>query len=176
MATQVITGQFGIEVGRRDQDRITDRLRERNLSLLAAQHRARRGPTPEVLFAKKIDNSRLVKAADPQRAREMRTFAAAMALFLGLLLIYGWQHFSAIEYGYHIEAEKQQLRQLQEVNRGLQLTEAQLNSPARIDQLANSLGLQAPQPGQVVYPDGSTVLPGNPNAPVLAEATPPVIH
>jgi len=62
MATQVITGQFGIETGRRDQDRSADRFRERNLSLLAAQQRARRGPTPEVLFTKKIDNSRLVKA------------------------------------------------------------------------------------------------------------------
>lgn len=176
MATQVITGQFGVEVGRRDQDRISDRIRERNLSLLAAQQRARRGPTPEVFFAKKIDNSRIVKAADPARSREMRSFAAAMALFLGLLLIYGWQHFSAIEYGYHIEAEKQQLRQLQEVNRGLQLTEAQLNNPARIDRLANQLGLAAPQPGQVVRPDGTTDLMNNPNAPVLAEATPPAIH
>jgi len=176
MATQVITGQFGVEVGRREQDRSADRIRERNLALLAAQHRARRGPTPEVFFTKRIDNSRLVKAADPERAREMRTFAAAMALFLGLLLIYGWQHFSAIEYGYHIEAEKQQLRQLQEVNRSLQLTEAQLNNPARIDRLANQMGLEAPQPGQVVYPDGSTMLSGNSNAPVLAEATPPALH
>ena len=176
MATQVITGQFGMEAGRRDHDRSYDRIRERNLSLLAAQQRARRGPTPEALFTKKIDNTRLVKAADPQRTREMRSFAAAMALFLGLLLIYGWQHFNAIEYGYHIEAQKQQLRQLQEVNRGLQLTEAQLNSPARIDSLANQLGLEAPLPGQVVRPDGSTDLMANPNAPVLAEATPPAIH
>lgn len=169
MATGVFADQFGV----RNEDRVADRVRERNLSLLAAQQRARRGPTPEVFLAKKIDNSRLVKEADPVRAREMRTFAMAMALFLGLLLVYGFQHFSAIEYGYRIEAQRQQLRQLQDLNRSLQLTEAQLNNPARIDRLANQLGLEPPQPGQIVRPDGSTVLMVNAGAPVLAESTPP---
>lgn len=176
MATQVLTGQLRIDVvGRRDVDRGQDRVRERNLSLLAAQQRARRGPTPEVLFTKKIDNSRLVKAADPQRVREMRSFAAAMAMLFVLIMVYGWQHLSAIEYGYHIETEKQQVSQLQELNHHLRLTEAQLNDPARIDQMANQLGLMAPRPGQVVRPDGS-VSANDPNAPILAEATPPSIH
>lgn len=173
MATGVLTEQFAVEIGRRNEDRVSSKIEARNQSLLAAQQRARRGPTPEVFLTKKIDNSRLVKEADPQRAREMRTFAVAMALFLGLLLVYGFQHFSAIEYGYRIEAQRQQLRQLQDISRSLQLTEAQLNNPARIDRLANQLGLEPPQPGQVVRPDGSTVLMVNAGAPVLAEANPP---
>jgi hypothetical protein len=168
MATQVITAQAGIDSGRRD----AGRYMERNLSLLAAQQRARRGPTPEVFFVKKIDNSRLVKTADPRRAHEMRSFAAAMAMLFMLIMVYGWQHLSAIEYGYRIEAEKAQVIQLQERNHQLRLTEAQLNDPARIDQMANQLGLVAPRPGQVVRPDGSV----DPNTPILAEATPPVIH
>lgn len=145
-----------------------DRALERNQALMAAQMRARRGPTPEALFTKRFDNSRLVKAADPQRVKEMRTFACVMALLFGLIMVYGWQHLSAIEYGYHIESQKAQLRQLQEQNRHLRLSEAQLVDPGRIDQLARQYGLAAPAPGQVVRPDA----PIDPNAPVLAEAHP----
>jgi cell division protein FtsL len=174
MATQVIAAQAGFEYGRRDaaadraMGRAADRALERNQALMASQQRARRGPTPEVLFAKRFDNSRLVKAPDPERVKEMRMFACVMALLFGLIMVYGWQHLSGIEYGYHIESEKAQLQQLQEQNRQLRLTEAQLGDPARIDQLAHQLGLSVPVPGQVVRPDAIV----DPNAPVLAEAHP----
>jgi cell division protein FtsL len=164
MATQAIAAQHGFETGRSSYDRIM----EHNTVLLAAQQRARRGPTPEVFFVKRFDNSRLVKAADPERVKEMRTFACAMALLFGLIMIYGWQHLSSIQYGYRIESEKQQIQQLEEQNRQLRLTEAQLGDPARIDQMARQLGLTAPHPGQVVRPDATA----DPNAPALAEAAP----
>ncbi len=165
MATQAIAAQPGLETGRSSYDRIM----ERNMALLASQQRARRGPTPEVFFVKRFDNSRLVKAADPQRVREMRIFACAMALLFGLIMMYGWQHLSSIEYGYRIESEKQQVQQFEEQNRQLRLTEAQLGDPARIDQMARQLGLTAPRPGQVVRPDATA----DPNAPALAEAAVP---
>ena len=45
---------------------------------------ARRKPcwtgTPEIYFAKPIDNSRLVKVEDPRRGREMRQFGVALKL------------------------------------------------------------------------------------------------
>jgi len=88
-------------------------------------------------------------------------------LFL-LVMVYVWQHFSAIEIGYHVEAQKQQVEQLREDNRQLRLSEAQLTDPGRIDKIARQLGLDAPQPGQVVRPDG-----GDPNVPVLAQASAP---
>lgn len=163
MATQAITAQGFIQGSRAEQQ-----AEERNLALLAAQQRARRGPTPEVFFIKRLDNTRLVKAADPVRVREMRTFAAAMAVLFVLVMVYGWQHFSSIEIGYHVESQKQQLDQLNEQNRELRLTEAQLGDPARIDQMARQLGLDAPKPGQVVRPDAVA----DPNAPALAEAAP----
>ncbi len=53
-------------------------MADRNLYLFAAQQRARRGPTPEVFYSKRLDNTRLVKAADPVRVREMRIFTAAL--------------------------------------------------------------------------------------------------
>jgi cell division protein FtsL len=168
MATQVIAAQSGFEYGRRNADRMVERAAERNQALMAAQQRARRGPTPEMFFVKRFDNSRMVKAADPVRVKEMRMFACVMGLLFGLIMMYGWQHLSALEYGYRIESEKSQVQQLQEQNRQLRLTEAQLGDPARVDQLARRLGLSVPTPGQVVRPDASLDL----NAPVLAEAHP----
>lgn len=168
MATQAIAAQAGMDISRHNMDR----LLERNASLMALQRRARRGPTPEMLFAKRLDNTRLVKAEDPQRVREMRTFACAMALLFGLIMFYGWQHFSAIESGYRVESEKQQLQVLEEQNHQLRLTEAQLGDPSRIDTIARQLGLTAPQPGQVVRPDAGAGVVSDPNAPVLAEARP----
>ena len=97
-------------------------LAERNRELFETQRRARRGPTPEVFFAKHIDNSRIVKADDPERRREMRTFTAVMSVLFLLVMVYVWQHFSAIEIGYHVEAQKQQVEQLREQNRQLRLS------------------------------------------------------
>lgn len=165
MATQALAAQ-GMIIGTRG----TEWVAEHNAQVLAAQRRARRGPTPEALFTKRIDNSRLVKAADPARGREMRSFACAMAFLLTIILVYGWQHFSAIEYGYRISAEKQQVQQLEEQNRELRLTQAQLADPSRIDQMARALGLTAPHPGQVVQPNPPVVAT---SAPVMAEAVLP---
>jgi len=164
MATQVIAAQT-IGVG---LDRSAIDAAEKNLSLLAAQQRTRRGPTPEMLFVKYLDNTRLVRTEDPVRVRDMRIFSASLMVLFLLLMVYGWQHFSAIEYGYHVEAEKQQLQVLQEQNRHLQLSEAQLRDPGRIDRMARELGLGSPQPGQVV---GSEPVV-NGGAPVMAEVAP----
>src|ERR1700690_4146448 len=62
--------------------------------------------TPEIYFAKPIDNSRLVKIEDPRRSREMRQFGVALGCLFLLVMTYTWQHFKAIEYGYKIEFMK----------------------------------------------------------------------
>ena len=121
---------------------------------MEAQRRARRGPTLEVFFAKHIDNSRIVKADDPERRREMRQFTAVMSVLFCLVMVYVWQHFTSIEVGYRVEAQKTQVEQMREDNRQLRLAEAQLSDPGRIDVMAKQLGLDQPQPGQVVRPDG----------------------
>jgi cell division protein FtsL len=142
------------------------RVAERNAALLAQQPMRRRGVrTPEVIFTHHIDNSRLVKAADPVRARQMRTFSAAVTVLFSLIMFYGLQHFSAIENSYRIEAEKQVREQLREENRQLRLTEAQLSRPGRIDGMARQLGMSEPQAGQVVH---ATTHVDN-SAPVLAQ-------
>src|SRR5271154_2620306 len=92
--------------------------------------------TPEIYFAKPIDNSRLVKVEDPQRSREMKQFGIALCCLFLLVMTYALQHFKAIEYGYKIEALKSQRDGLAEMNRALQLEEASLRNPGRIDTLA----------------------------------------
>ena len=147
----------------------TARVAERNAALLAQQAMRRRGVrTPEIIFTRHIDNSRLVKAADPVRVRQMRIFSAAVTVLFSLIMVYGLQHFSAIEGSYRVESEKQTLDQLREENRQLRLSEAQLTQPVRIDGMARQLGLAAPQPGQVVHGN----VHSDSSAPVLAQATP----
>jgi|ERR1700690_1422297 len=111
--------------------------------------------TPEIYFAKAIDNSRLVKVEDPRRAREMRQFGVALGCLFLLVMGYAFQHFKAIEYGYKIEALKSQRDDLVEENRGLRLDEASLRDPERIDRIARGMGLQSPQAGQVIRMDSS---------------------
>jgi len=146
------------------------RVAERNAELMAQQALRRRGMhTPEFSFSKHFDNSRLVKAPDPVRAHQIRRFSQVIMVFFVLTMVYGLQHFSAIEGGYRIESEKQVREQLREENRQLRLTEAQLTQPERIDRLAREMGLVEPQPGQMVHPTSSS----NAGTPVLAQATPP---
>ena len=129
---------------------------DRNKELFELQRRARRGATPEVFFTKHLDNSRIVKADDPERRKEMRMFSAVMAVLFCLAMVYVWQHFSSIEMGYKIEAQKIQVESLREQNRQLRLNESQLTEPGRIDKIARQLGLDQPAPGQVVRTEGFT--------------------
>lgn len=144
------------------------RIEERNARLFAEQQRLRRGPTLEVFFPKRIDNSRLVKAPDTVRIREMRIFAAAVTMLFSLVMFYGWQHFSSIEIGYSVEAKKQQLEILREQNRQLKLTEAELSQPNRIDNMARQMGLTEVQPQQVVRATDQA----STSAPALAQMNP----
>ncbi len=124
--------------------------------------------TPEIYFRKAIDNSRLVKVEDPRREREMKQFGVALCLLFLLVMGYALQHFRAIEYGYKIEELRSQRDGLTEMNRALRLEEASLRDPERIDLMARKLGLQSPQPGQVMRMDAD----GDASAPVMARVTP----
>jgi hypothetical protein len=128
--------------------------------------------TPEIYFAKAIDNSRLVIVEDPRRNREMKQFGTALACLFLLVFAYAWQHFKAIEYGYQIEAEKRELVTLTETNRAFRLEYASLRDPERIDVMARRMGLVPPEPGQVIRMDGSAADTG---APVMASAAPVVV-
>lgn len=125
--------------------------------------------TPEIYFAKPIDNSRLVKVEDPAHGREMKQFGFALCCLFLLVMTYAFQHFKAIEYGYKIESLKNQRDGMAEMNRALRLEDASLRDPARIDILARQMGLQSPQAGQVLRMDSTVQDAGTP---VMASMTP----
>lgn len=104
--------------------------------------------TPEIYFSKRIDNSRVVMVTDPKRRSEMITFGITLGVLFLFVMVYVWQHFSAIEYGYKIEQLKSQRDAIAEINRTLSLEEASLKDLPRIDRLARQLGMQPPIDGQ----------------------------
>ena len=138
----------------------------------AAERRSLWTGTPEIYFAKPIDNSRLVKVEDPRRTREMKQFCTAMAVLFLLVFTYAWQHFKAIEYGYQIESAKRELASATEMNRALRLEDASLRDPQRIDLLARRMGLVPPEPGQVIRMEGAG---SETQGPVMASNAPVVV-
>jgi len=135
--------------------------------------RPRRKPcwtgTPEIYFAKPIDNSRLVKVEDPRRGREMRQFGIALGCLFLLVMTYTWQHFKAIEYGYKVETLRASRDGLLEMNRSLRLEAASLRSPERIDRLAREYGMEPPQAGQIIRMEPTSSDSG---MPVMASVAP----
>lgn len=136
-------------------------------ALPSARRRSCWNGTPEIYFAKPIDNSRLVKMEDAKRAREMKQFGIALCCLFFLVMTFAWQHYKAIEYGYQIESLRTQRDGLAEMNRTLQLEKASLRDPERIDRLAREQGLESPHAGQVIRMDPAGSDAG---APVMASA------
>jgi cell division protein FtsL len=116
-----------------------------------------------MFIAKHIDNTRLVKADDPDRRSEMISFASVLTLLFALTMVYVWQHFSAIEVGYSVEVHKLQVDRMRESNRELMLMEAELSDPNRIDHISRQLGMDNPAPDQVARQD-------RPSGTVIAQA------
>jgi len=113
-------------------------------------------PLDDVLFfSKKIDNSRLVRAADP-RARGACWHALGAAGVL-LLLLAGTlvPSLAGRLEGYRLEGLKGEERRLLDERRTLELQEAELLSPNHLQQMAEKQHLVVPQPGQVVRLDGN---------------------
>jgi len=106
------------------------------------------------LYNKRIDNSRLVREADP-KSRGACWSAIGAACVLGVLLTSAFAPSVATTIaGYKLEALRLEERRLMEERRSLDLQEAQLLSPARLDQLARQNNLVAPAPGQVSHLEG----------------------
>jgi len=122
--------------------------------------------TPEIYFAKRIDNSRVAKITDPKRRREMVSLGITLAVLFLLVMVYLWQHFSAIEYGYKIEQLKSQRDAIAESTRTLSLEEASLKDVSRIERLAREMGMQPPADGQWQPMDSAS----DPSTPVMAKA------
>lgn len=113
-----------------------------------------RFPNEDVyLYVKRIDNSRVVREADPS-ARKVcwkmiaSSFAFA-ALVIGLLL----PSVDSLMAGYKLEALRQEQQRLQLDRAALELQETKLLSPARLEELARMQRFVDPAPDAVVYLD-----------------------
>jgi cell division protein FtsL len=125
--------------------------------------------TPEIYFAKRIDNSRVARIVDPKRRREMLSFGITLSILFLLVMVYLLQHLSAIEYGYRIEQAKAEQSAIVESNRELKLEESSLTDLERIEMEARRLGMVPPAAGQVQAIESGS---GDSAVPVMAKANP----
>ncbi len=93
-------------------------------------------PNEDIFFyTKRVDNSRLVREPDPRAKSECWSSIGAIC---------------AIAAGYQVEALKQERVRLLNERRGLDVEEAKLRGPERLEQLAKDQNMISPKPDQVV--------------------------
>ncbi len=103
---------------------------------------------------KRIDNSRVVRAADPQARQacwKMIGSVIAAAVLLVAVLLPGAYSLLA---GYQIQTLHQEAHKLANEQASLELQEAELLSPSRMEELARDQQFVDPPPQKVVYLDG----------------------
>lgn len=108
------------------------------------------------LFVKRIDNSSVVRAADPA-ARQARTRSVATGFIAAMLVIAGLvpAAYNTMA-GFTLQNLRREQSHLKQEQATLDLQEAQMLSPARLEQLAKSLKMEEPAPQDVQYLDGKS--------------------
>jgi len=119
-----------------------------------------RFPNEDVyLYVKRIDNTRVVREADPAARkvcwRMIGSSFAFAALIIGLLL----PSLNSLMAGYKLEALRQERQRLELDRASLELQETKLLSPARLEELAKIQRFVDPAPEAVVYLDTKTDRP-----------------
>jgi hypothetical protein len=103
------------------------------------------------LYRKAIDNAGVVRLADPRvRARCWRMIAATTAGTMMLVAVL-WPGVYGMLTGYQIETLKVQQQRLLAERSALELEEAQLLDPARLEEVAQSRQFINPLPDQIEY-------------------------
>ncbi len=124
------------------------------------------------LYVKRIDNSSVVREADPQSSgacwKLSASAAVAVLLLIGVLLpsAYG------LLAGYNIQSLRQEQQRLVTESSTLELEEARMMSPTRLEELARIQSFVDPGPQKVVYldaPKGSGSLAMNTKAKSIAK-------
>jgi hypothetical protein len=112
-------------------------------------------PQEDVFFyCKKIDNSRLVREADPKSTAScwhaISGACVVVALLTGVLV----PQLMGTLAGYKLEALRAEQRSLADERHNLEWKEAELLNMNRLEKLAKDQNLTAPAPGQVVRLNG----------------------
>lgn len=107
-------------------------------------------------FAKKIDNSRVVRQADPRSGRICwRWIGSAFTATLAVVALLSPVLYGMVE-GYKIEALRQERQHLVAERSVLDLKEAKLTSPERLERLAIAQSFVDPDPQRIVYLHGKS--------------------
>ncbi|MEJ2007363.1 MAG: hypothetical protein P8Z30_04265 [Acidobacteriota bacterium] len=112
---------------------------------------AGRASYPEIYFVKRIDNSRLERVVDTAKRRECFGLLGMGTIAFLFIMLFAWQHFECVRYGYQIQQLKNKQASMVEWNHTLKVEFASLSDPQRIDTVAQTrLGLVPPKPGQII--------------------------
>jgi hypothetical protein len=111
-------------------------------------------PFEDVYFRpKKMDNSKLVRESDPRAGSACWSVigvACLMLAFLGGVLA---PHVANTVAGYKLESLRVEAQKLADERRVLELQEAELLNPGRLDRLAKGQHLVTPSASQIVHLD-----------------------
>lgn len=114
-------------------------------------------PMEDVFFyCKKIDNSRLVREDDPKANGACLSAIGAAAAIVALLTGALVPSVANTVAGYKLEALRAEERKLTDERRSLDLEEARLLSPDRLEKLAQEHHLVTPRSDQVFHLDGKS--------------------
>ncbi|MDP9170078.1 MAG: hypothetical protein M3N54_05645 [Acidobacteriota bacterium] len=120
--------------------------------------RLRALPNDNIYFySKRIDNSRVIRQADPGARGECWSAvgAAGVILMIGASVIA--PHVASVLEGYKLEALKQERQSLVNQKRELEVREAGLLSPQRLNDLAKARNLTSPAADQIVHLDNPSM-------------------
>jgi cell division protein FtsL len=108
-------------------------------------------------FVKHVDNSRVVRAEDPEARgacwKMIGSVVAAAVLLVAVLLPSAYSLLA----GYQVQSLKVEAERLETEHASLELKEAALLSPARMEELARMQQFIDPAPDKVVYLDGAEI-------------------
>ena|SRR5688572_29007562 len=114
--------------------------------------RLRALPLQDVIFySKKIYNSRLVRETDTKGQGACWQAIGAAAVLVAMLTGASVPAARAKLAGYRLEALRSEERRLLDERKALELEEAALLDPARLERLAKGQNLVTPSPGQVIH-------------------------
>jgi|SRR5579862_7999010 len=109
-------------------------------------------PHEDVFFyCKKIDNSRLVREFDPAGRGTCWRAIGVACLALGLLTGVAAPNVAGTVAGYRIQSLRAEQQRLADERRTLELQEAEMLSPQRLEKLAEDQNLVKPTSSQVVH-------------------------
>lgn len=109
-------------------------------------------PNEDIFFhTKRVDNSHLVREADPRAKAECWSAIGAVCALAAVMITSLAPGVACITAGYQIEALKQESQRLKNESRSLEVEEAKLVGPEVLQKLAKERNMGSPKKDQIVH-------------------------